>query len=49
MNLWMVELAIWESVESTKDRWKVNVLCIVDQNHEISVVLLEPFRNFEDI
>ena len=28
---------------------KVNVLCIVDQNHERSVVVLDYFRNFKGI
>ena len=28
---------------------KVNVLCIVDRNHERSVVVLDHFRNFKDI
>ena len=28
---------------------KVNVLCIVDRNHETSVVVLDHFRNFKGI
>ena len=32
-----------------KDGKKVNVLCIVDQNHERSVFVLDHFRNFKDI
>ena len=32
------------------ERWKkVNVLCIVDRNHERSVVVLDHFRNFKGI
>ena len=47
MNLWMVYiLAVWKALENTKDGKKVNVLCIVDQNHERSVVVLDHFRNF---
>ena len=30
-----------------KDGKKVNVLCIVDRNHERSVVVLDHFRNFK--
>ena len=36
-------------MESTKDGKKVNVLCIVDQNHERPVVVLDHFRNFKGI
>ena len=36
-------------MKSKKDGKKVNVLCIVDQNHERYVVVLEHFRNFKDI
>ena len=32
-----------------KDGKKVNVLCIVDQNLERSVVVLDHFRNFKGI
>ena len=39
-NLWKV---------STKDGKKVNVLCIVDRNHERSVVALDHFRDFKGI
>ena len=35
--------------ESTKDRKKVNVLCIVDGNHERSVVEIDQFRVFKGI
>ena len=50
MNLWMVYIAIWKALESTKDgRKKVNVLCIVDRNHSRSVVVLDHFRNFKEI
>ena len=32
------------------ERWeKVNVLCIVDRNHERYVVVLDHFRNFKGI
>ena len=34
---------------NTKDREKVNVLYIVDQNHERSVVVLDHFRNFKGV
>ena len=36
-------------MESTEDWKKVNVLCIVDQNHERSLVLLDHFRNSKGI
>ena len=36
-------------MESTKDGKNVNVLCIVDQKHERSVVVLNHFRNFKGI
>ena len=50
MNLWMVYiLAVWKALESTKDGKKVNVLCIVDQYREKSVVALGHFRNFKSI
>ena len=49
MNLLMVSLTIRKALESTKDGKKVNVLCIVDQNHERSVVVLDHFRNFKGI
>ena len=32
-----------------KNGKKVNALCIVDQNHERSVVVLDHFRNFKGI
>ena len=32
-----------------KDGEKMNVLCIVDQNREISVVVLDHFRDFKSI
>ena len=38
-----------KTLESTKDGKKVSVLCIVDRNHERSVVLLDHFRNFKGI
>ena len=53
----MVQLAILKALESTKDgkvnhlafilQWKI--LCIVDRNHERSVVVLTHFRNFKGI
>ena len=52
MNLWMVYiiiLAIWIALGSTKEGKKVNVLCIVAQNHERSVFVLDHFRDFEEI
>ena len=33
----------------TKDGKKVNVLCIIDLNHERSVVVLDHFKNFKGI
>ena len=33
--------------QATNDGEKMNVLCIVDRNHERSVVLLDHFRNFK--
>ena len=38
-----------KALESTKDEKKMNVLCIVYQNHERSVVVLDYFRNFKDV
>ena len=38
-----------KALESTKDGKKVNILCIIDQNHERPVVVLDHFRNFNDI
>ena len=32
-----------------KDGEKMNVLCIVDRNREISVVVLDHFRDFKSI
>ena len=49
MNLLMVSLTIRKALESTKDGKKVNVLCIVDRNHERSVVVLDHFRKFKGI
>ena len=49
MNLWMVKLAIWKPLESTKDGKKMNILRIVDQNHERPVVVLYHFTNFKSI
>ena len=53
----MVQLAILKALESTKDgkvnhlaftlQWKI--LCIVDRNHERSVVVLTHFTNFKGI
>ena len=37
------------SLKSTKNEKKVNVLCIIDQNYERSVVVLNYFRNFKGI
>ena len=49
MNLGWFILAIWKALESTKDGKKVNVLCVVDRNHERPVVVLDHFRNFKGI
>ena len=40
---------IWRGLESKKDGKKVNVLCIIGQNHERSVVVPDHFRNFKSI
>ena len=42
----MVYTCNMKSSVSTKDGKKVNVLWIVDQNHERSVVVLDHCRNF---
>ena len=39
---------LWK-VPPTKDGEKVNILCIVDRNHERCVVLLDHFRDFKGI
>ena len=46
MYKWFI-LAIWKALESAKDGKKLNLLCIVDQSHEWSVVVLDNFRNFK--
>ena len=42
INLWMMG-------ENTKDGRKVNVLCIVDRNHQRSMVVVDYSRNFKGI
>ena len=42
INLWMMG-------ENTKDGRKVNVLCIVDWNHQRSMVVVDYSRNFKGI
>ena len=42
-------LYLQSSEKYTKDGKKVNVLCIIDWNHERSVVVLDHFRNFKCI
>ena len=42
-------LTIWKALGSTKGGKKLNVLYIVDRNHERSVVALNHFRNFKGI
>ena len=37
------------ALEITKDGKRMNILCIVDQNHERFVVLLDHFKSFKDI
>ena len=37
------------SLKSTKNEKKMNVLCIIDQNYERSVVVLNHFRSFKGI
>ena len=39
----------WEEGEDFAFTLQWNVLCIVDQNHERSVVVLDHFRNFKGI
>ena len=41
--------AIRKALESTKDGKKVNILCIIDQNNERSVVALDHFRSSKGI
>ena len=41
--------AIRKALESAKDGKKVNILCIIDQNNERSVVALDHFRSFKGI
>ena len=49
MNLWMVYTCnMKRGLENTKDGKKVHVLCIVDQNRERSLVVLEDFRHLVD-
>ena len=45
----MVYTCNMKTLESTKDRKKMNVLCLVDQNNKRSVVVLDHFRNFKGI
>ena len=50
MNLWMVyNCSMKSSGKYTKDGKKVNVICIVDWNHERSGVLIDHFKNFKGI
>ena len=44
-----IDTAIWKALESTRDGKKVNVLYIVDWNHERPVVVADFFRNFKII
>ena len=37
------------ALEITKDGKRMNILCIVDRNHERFVVLLDHFKNFKGI
>ena len=46
-KVWKYE--IWKALKSTKDEKKVIVLCIVEQNHERSVVVLDHFSYFKGI
>ena len=39
----------WEEGESLWFTLQWNVLCIIDWNHEGSVVVLDHFKNFKDI
>ena len=49
MKLGMIYTCNMESFGKCK-RWeKVNILCIVYQNHGRSVVVLDPFRSFKGI
>ena len=49
INFWMVHTCNMKSSGKDENGKKVNVLCIVDQNHERSVVVLDYFRNFKGI
>ena len=61
MDLWMVYCVfakLWKDLESTyensgkyiqKHGKKVNVLYIVDQNHQRSVIVVDHSRNFKGI
>ena len=46
MNLRFI-LAMKSSGKYTKDGRKVNVLCIIDQNHQRSMVVVDHSRNFK--
>ena len=46
-GLYLQHEKLWKV--TTKDGKKVNVLCIVDRNHERSVVVLDHIRNFKGI
>ena len=47
--VYIIILAIWRALGSTKEGKKVNVLCIVAQKHERSMFVLDHFRDFEEI
>ena len=40
---------LYDAVTIRKDGKKVNVLYIVDQNHQRSMILVDHFRNFKSI
>ena len=40
---------LYDAATLRKDEKKVNVLYIVDQNHQRSVILVDDFRNFKSI
>ena len=47
-DLYLQYEKLWK-VLPTKDGKKVNVLCIIDRNHDRYVVVLDHFRNFKGI
>ena len=40
---------LWTAENYSKDGKKVNVLCIVDRNHQRSVITVDYFRKFKGV